>query len=130
MPPETLPSGPNRRRRILIADDEPLVRSLVEYVATELGFEITVAKDGREATAQVERNSFDVVVTDVYMPNQDGLELIQFLRGANPPPKIIAISGGGKFGVNALRTAGLLGAAHVLPKPFEISRLVELLGKT
>ena len=114
-------------RRVLIVDDEPTVRDLVTHVAKALGYEITVAVNGREGVEHIERSSFDVVVTDIYMPERDGFELIRHLRAVRPAPKIIAVSGGGEFGFNALRPAVLLGAAHILHKPFDVAELIELL---
>lgn len=131
---ETLTAQPNprrpddtRQRRLLIVDDDSAVRSVVKHVAHAGGFAVTIAGNGREAMEHIERGTFDVIVTDLYMPEKDGLELIRHLRHVHPAPVIIAMSGGGKYGVSSLRVAGLLGAAHVLPKPFEVARLIELL---
>ena len=77
------------------------------------------ATNGREALQRVALTPYDLVITDILMPEQDGLEVIKELRRAFPTVKIIAISGGGLFDkASALKCATLLGAHRTLAKPF------------
>ena len=115
--------------RLLIVDDEPAVRKVVQRIAEATGFQTTMAENGREAMKLIERTTFAAIVTDIYMPDQDGLELLRQLRGIHPAPTIIAMSGGGRFGFSALDTATLLGAKHVFTKPFDVTTFIELLQR-
>jgi EAL domain-containing protein (putative c-di-GMP-specific phosphodiesterase class I) len=66
--------------RVLVVDDDEIIRRVSTRVLTDEGFEVVQATDGREALAQLERQEFDVVVTDVTMPNMTGLELLRTIR--------------------------------------------------
>jgi CheY-like chemotaxis protein len=108
--------------RILIADDEPQVRRYVRKVLEKAGYDVWEAEDGREAVrlAQIER--VDVVITDLVMPNQEGLETIQILRRQAPEVAIVAISGA--FHPEYLEVARKLGAAVALAKPLTAEELL------
>jgi CheY-like chemotaxis protein len=118
------------RRRLMVADDDESVRELVGCVARAAGFDVVLAANGDDAAKQLERGSFDVLVTDIYMPGKDGLELIRQARVRHPNMQIIAISGGGISGYNPLRVASQMGAAQVIAKPFDVSQLMDSLKRT
>jgi CheY-like chemotaxis protein len=120
-------SAPASASRLLIVEDDEQVCGLIEQVAAQEGFAIVVAPHGREALARLANERFDVMVTDIYMPEIDGIELIVQARGLHPRMQVIAISGGAEFAFDSLRAARLLGAAHVLPKPFKLAQLQWLL---
>jgi PAS domain S-box-containing protein len=83
--------------------------------------EVTVAVNGDEGLKSIQENVFDVVITDIIMPEKDGLEIIIYLRKFIPSTKIIAISGGGKIQASYyLETAKVLGASRVFEKPVDI----------
>lgn len=104
--------------RILIIDDDDLVRATLTRTLTAEGHDIVAAADGREGIAQYHKGEFDLVITDILMPEKEGLETIQELRRAGSEVKIIAISGGDRTGnMSYLKMAGALGADGVLAKP-------------
>jgi PAS domain S-box-containing protein len=101
--------------RILVADDEAGVRRFCREVLEDGGHEVIEAADGKQALKQVRAGHVDLVITDLVMPEQEGIETIQTLRREAPGVAIIAISGA--FGGEFLKTARLLGADAVLNKP-------------
>ena len=115
MPPHASPS--HIMQRILVIDDDPDVRALIEQMLTGAGYEVVLAVEGREGVAQHRASPVDLVITDLYMPTQEGLETIAQLRKHFPDVKIIAMSG--KTAASAmLPIAQRLGAVEVLNKPF------------
>lgn len=118
---------------ILIIDDDAAVRRMIRTWLERDGFHVAVARDGAEGMALYRTAPADVVITDVFMPGQDGIETIQQLREEFPGSRIIAISGGPVSGTNdSLMDAKLLGADVTLAKPFTMDVLTravtELLG--
>ena len=106
-------------RRILIIDDEADVREMLKVGFEESGFEVMVASDGNSGLECYNQRPADLVITDILMPERDGLDLIRTLRKQDPSVKIIAISGKGKSGdLDFLLEAELFGAARTLAKPF------------
>ena len=119
---------------ILIIDDDAGIRRLLGAALRKAGHSVRVAADGADGVAEYRARPADVVITDVYMPRQDGIETIQQLRDEFPDSRILAISGGAAQGANApLKDAELFGANATLAKPFTMERLVRavsgLLGK-
>jgi CheY-like chemotaxis protein len=110
--------------RILIVDDEVTFRSVVATALTQNGHSIVEAEDGRTALAALKAQAFDLVITDVIMPEQDGLEVIMNVRDANNPIPIIAMTGHPAKADLYLRLAKALGAQRVLEKPFRIEDLL------
>ena len=107
--------------RILVIDDEPLIRSMMVTILTRAGFSLEEASDGVTGLAKFHQCHPDIVITDVFMPNRDGLEVVIELKHSYPHTKIIAMTGGGK---EIGSTAKMLGAAYVLHKPFESKALL------
>src|SRR5438874_10714578 len=106
--------------RILVIDDEQLLRSTVVTILTRAGFSVEEAPDGQAGIAMFHKSPPDVVITDIFMPNGDGIELIKKLKQSNCQAKIIAMTGGGTLLMMEMASvAKLLGADHVLEKPFE-----------
>lgn len=105
-----------RRKRILFVDDDVEVVMFASRVLRDAGFEVLVGGNGNVAlsTAQVER--LDLVITDLVMPEREGLETIMRLRKSHPALPVVAISGA--FGGHFLRSASTLGARAALAKPF------------
>jgi len=113
--------------RVLVIDDEEQVRTLIREVLEGAGHEVMEAGNGREAMKLYEANPTNVVITDLVMPEQDGLEIIRELRRRFPAVKIIAVSGAQqKLNLDLLYVAEKLGALRTLEKPFEIRKLVAL----
>jgi DNA-binding response OmpR family regulator len=111
--------------RILVIDDEPLIRSTVVTILTREGFSVEEASDGKAGIAMCHTNPPDVVITDIFMPNKDGIEVVMELKRSCPRTKIIAMTGGGQIRMmEIIAPAKLLGADHILHKPFERESLL------
>ena len=112
---------------VLIVDDEDQIRTLMHTALERAGFQVQEAVDGKEALACYRKQPFDLVIMDILMPDQDGLESIIQLRREFPTVKVIAITGGSDMiGVlNFLEVARMLGARRTLQKPFDLTTLVE-----
>jgi CheY-like chemotaxis protein len=112
---------------ILVVDDEDQIRRLVCETLEQAGYHVTEARDGKEALQQYRLAPADLVLMDVLMPNQDGLETTVELRREYPDVKIIVITGGSDMiGIlNYLDVAKMLGAHSTLQKPFEMKTLLE-----
>jgi CheY-like chemotaxis protein len=111
--------------RILVIDDEPLVRSTVVMILTRAGFSVEEASDGQAGIAMCHTNPPDVAITDIFMPNRDGIEVVREVKRSCPRTKIIAMTGGGQTRIMEIASpAKLLGADHILHKPFERESLL------
>lgn len=110
--------------RIVLIDDEAQLRDLIALMLQRWGHEVFPEPDGRKGMQRVRACSPDLVITDIIMPDQEGIGTILELRGAHRGVKIIAISGGGRnSGQDYLALAKKLGADCVLEKPFERQEL-------
>ena len=107
---------------ILVVDDEPGVRGFFQQVLEGAGYQVAVARDGAEALYIVRERSFDLLLTDLVMPEHEGLEIIAILRKERPGLKVVAVSGA--FGGAFLKAAELLGAQATLLKPVPPDRLL------
>jgi len=118
--------------RILVIEDDELLRGQLSRHLRREGFEVDAAEDGAVGMELFGRSAPDLVITDLVMPNREGLETIQGLKKLNAGVPIIAMSGGVRGSQDFLRVAKLMGAAAAFAKPFDISDLVaavrELLG--
>jgi DNA-binding response OmpR family regulator len=113
-------------RILLVDDDESLRRALCRALEHE-GYAIVEAGDGRQALEKLEEGPLDLVITDMIMPDSEGLELIFALRKTRPGIPVIAMSGGGHWTPEFhLALARRVGVVHVFAKPFAIE---DLLGK-
>lgn len=121
---------------ILVIDDEPDVRDAVKRVLDRAGYAVRTAESAVDALAELENTPTDVVITDIIMPKVDGVQVIESIRKVFPLVRIIAISGGGNFGITAyqptaitttayLASAQQAGAHLVLTKPFESIDLIQ-----
>jgi CheY-like chemotaxis protein len=105
--------------RILLVDDDESFRPMLHETLERFGYEVVVAVNGREALDRYREQPADLVLTDVIMPDKEGLETIREIRRQWPDARIIAMSGGGRTGPdNYLKIARNMGAAEVLSKPF------------
>jgi DNA-binding response OmpR family regulator len=112
--------------RLLVIDDDNLVRAALTDMLQTAGFEVVTASNGRLGLELLDTTSFDAIITDILMPEQEGLETIREARQRFPDIRILAISGGGAGGgeTQLLRFAESFGADQTLPKPFTGSQLV------
>ncbi len=105
--------------KILIIEDDDEVREYLEIILTRAGYECLSAPNGLEGVDLFMSNPADLVITDIIMPEKDGIETIMDLRRKNSALKVIAISGGGRAEPeNYLHSAKLLGANRTMKKPF------------
>lgn len=117
--------------RILIVDDEEQIRRLCQTALQSAGFEAWAVESAAEALKFLAEDAVDLIVTDIVMPDMDGIELIQTTRSRFPAIAIVAISGGGVFPAkDCLDLARKLGANAVLPKPFGLAELVRIAKET
>jgi CheY-like chemotaxis protein len=110
---------------VLIVEDEKELREMLSVSLTRRKYTVLEAENGKDAIAHFKPSITDLVVTDLIMPEEDGLKVIMKLRELKPSIKIIAISGGGKAGPGSyLNLAKALGADAIYSKPFSINDLV------
>ncbi len=111
---------------ILVIDDEPQVREAMQQILQQHGYGVVAARNGREGISSVAASMPDLVITDLFMPESDGIGTIRALRKSHPDIPVIAISGGGPSGGDQyLRIARELGARASLQKPFSVHELLE-----
>jgi CheY-like chemotaxis protein len=121
--------------QVLIVDDELDVRDAIKRVLERSGYTVRTVDNATSALEELRRTAIDVVITDIIMPKINGVEAIHEIRAEFPGVKIVAISGGGNFGItayqpNAITTSAYLAAAEragahfILTKPFEAEDLV------
>lgn len=104
--------------RILLAEDDELLRETLRIALEKAGYDVVPASNGVAALNLLRQTEFNVIVTDVLMPEMDGLEVIQSLRKASSDVPIVAISGGGRTrNMDMLEYAREFGADRILPKP-------------
>ena len=111
--------------RILVIDDDEQMRVLLQQAMQWAGFEVVAAENGRKGQQLFEEQPADLIITDLIMPEQEGLETIRSLKQGYPTVKIIAISGGGRIGPEAYLPAAMeLGADRIFAKPFDVKELI------
>jgi DNA-binding response OmpR family regulator len=112
--------------RLLVIDDDNLVRAALTDMLQTAGFEVIATSNGRLGLELLDTTAVDAIITDILMPEQEGLETIRKARQRFPDIRILAISGGGAGGgeTQLLRFAESFGADQTLPKPFTGSQLV------
>ena len=111
---------------ILLVEDDEQLRSMLRIVLDRAGHEVQEAGNGKEALEIYNRRPTDLIVTDIVMPDKEGLETILEFRRIYPDVKIIAMSGGGRTGAhNYLQLAKKLGADYILTKPFSNQEILD-----
>ena len=112
--------------KILVLDDELSILLMIKKMLEKEGHEVDMALNGREGMELFEKNKPEMVITDIIMPEKEGLETILELRKKHPELKIIAISGGGRIGPQGyLPSAKYLGADMVFQKPLVQKEFVQ-----
>lgn len=115
---------------ILVIDDEEQIRKLLRAILAAEGHEVTLACGAEEANRIRRERSVDLVITDLFMPGTDGIEVIVALRREAPDLRVIAMSGGGSFGAHeSLEMAEPLGAFATLRKPFVPEMVIEVVRR-
>ena len=113
---------------ILVIDDEPGLRLLGCAILGRAGHQVFTAGSGSEGLLRFQECKPDIVVTDLCMPDMDGIEMIQELTRLSPLPRIVAMSGGGRDRTDVLEQAKDAGASAVLQKPFRRAVLLTALN--
>jgi DNA-binding response OmpR family regulator len=116
-----------RRTRILIVDDDPALARFASQVLGDAGYEILVANNGNDALSIIDNQRVDLMITDLVMPEKEGLEMIVALRKSKSRLPIIAVSG--VFVGDLLKTARALGAQATIEKPFSVATLLEVVQR-
>lgn len=117
--------------RVLLIDDEQMVRKIVRKMLERSGHEVTEAENGRLGLEQLKTDRFDLVITDIIMPEMEGVETLMTVREQYPDVKVIAMSGGGRTGnIDFLGAAEKLGASAILHKPFTLGSLTAAIETT
>ncbi len=120
----------NRKPSCLVVDDDPMVCEIIARTLSSAGYSVQCAANGNEAVELFAKSPCAIVVTDIVMPEKEGIETIIELKRLDPAVKILAISGGGRErGKEFLRYASRLGANAVLSKPFRKAELLEILAR-
>jgi DNA-binding response OmpR family regulator len=111
--------------RILVIDDNEEIRDIVAEMLMGAGYEVVQACNGKEGVRLFREEPFDLVISDLLMPDGDGLEVIMELRKDFTKAKIITLSGGNSYGYSSLETSKVLGALRTIKKPFSEAELLE-----
>jgi CheY-like chemotaxis protein len=115
---------------ILLIDDDSALRRVTAEILGEAGYTVDEAPDGKSALELYEAGQHDLVITDIAMPDMDGLELIMNLSHMAPAPRLIAISGDSQFSESLyLPTARQLGVQGTLAKPIRAENLLQMVAK-
>ncbi len=115
-------------KKVLIIDDEEPIRDYLAYLLESAGYAVEQSIDGLDGLNKFSKNQFDLVITDISMPNKDGIETIMSIRSSRKPVKIIAMSGADKKDW-VLRIAEFYKADAVIKKPFDRAEVLSLVGE-
>jgi len=106
--------------KILVIDDDVVVRTAMVQFLADLGYDVVSAEDGQRGMRLFRSEKPDLVITDIIMPEKEGIQTIAEIRRERPDAKVIAVSGGGRIGnTDFLKIARQLGATDVIAKPVD-----------
>jgi CheY-like chemotaxis protein len=115
---------------ILVIDDDPVLRRIITLALEAAGHSVLRCENGRKAVAYLQHDRADLLITDIVMPEMDGVETLRAARQLDPNLPLLAISGGGSFDPkDYLGIAQAFGATAVLPKPFRPAELMDLVSQ-
>jgi CheY-like chemotaxis protein len=116
--------------RILVVDDNDQIRDTLSLLLEQAGHELIDVPNGKLALNLLKKEQVDLIITDIIMPEMEGIDLITAIRSLDPHAKIIAISGGGRVDARlCLSLADKLGADRILQKPFGKSALLSTVAE-
>ena len=118
-------------KTILIVDDNEDILFFMQAALENAGYQVSTALDGAQALAQQTKYRADLLITDIFMPGQDGMETLRDSKSRFPQTRIIVMSAGGGSGrqLDYLATATLIGANATLRKPFDVDQLLDTVRK-
>jgi DNA-binding response OmpR family regulator len=119
--------GTNTMARLLIVEDSDSYAGYVREILAP-AHEVDIAPNGRDAERLIRRRSYDLIITDIFMPERDGLETIRLMRREMPRLPIIAMSGTRSRALDFLQIASAFGATHTIRKPFQPAELIALVA--
>ena len=124
-------SNSNTAKRIVVIDDHQDICAFMSFALKGAGYEVETAPEGARALAMLRSRRADLIITDIFMPGQEGFETISRCRAEFPQTKIIVMSAGTVPGMkhDFLATAGLLGVGATLRKPFTANQLLDSVRK-
>ena len=115
---------------IMIIEDDANLRQILQTIVDQAGYEVRLATDGKDALEQIHDNLPDLVITDIIMPETEGIEVILYLRKNHPEVRVIAMSGGGRLGADHyLDMAHEFGAHITIAKPFEKRTMLDAISQ-
>ena len=116
--------------KILVIDDDVIVRETIIQILEDRGYLVVSAADGQRGVTSFRSEKPDLVITDIIMPEKEGIQTITEIRRERPDAKVIAISGGGRIGnTDFLKIARHLGAFDAIAKPFDPDDLLTRVGR-
>ncbi|MDP6701540.1 MAG: response regulator [Candidatus Latescibacteria bacterium] len=115
-------------KHILIIEDLPQLNRFLAQLLEHLGYSVSTATDGRDGIERYRARPFDLVITDVFMPNKDGLQVIREIIDEFPDARFVAMSGAGSYG-DPLLEARRLGAQYTFRKPFNTEDLLQVIQR-
>jgi CheY-like chemotaxis protein len=107
--------------RVLVVDDEPEVRQILQEFLSDRGYEVTLAENGSTALAALDKDRPDLVLLDVAMPGMDGVEALRRIVALTPPVSVIMVTANADIAVTSKLLA--MGAVDYIPKPFDLDYL-------
>ena len=117
-------------QRIMVVDDDASIRRTLQILLSKAGYEVMQARDGLEAIRLWRDRGGDLVITDLHMPEKDGIETIIELLSYSPGIRIIAMSGGGQTKrLDLLGNMALLGSVFTIEKPFTLTEMMTMVGQ-
>ncbi|MBF0095987.1 MAG: response regulator [Magnetococcales bacterium] len=116
---------------ILLVDDDEVVRTVLREILIRAGYQLLEASNGQEALKLLQNHAIDLTITDIFMPEMDGIDLLAAISRSRPGSKIIAMSGGYKAmdPKLTLRMAQSFGAVEILSKPLHAEQLLAAVSK-
>lgn len=114
------------KARIIVVDDQEPIRRIIRRALESEGYDVLEASDGEMGVNLLRRSGAALVITDIFMPGQDGIETLRQIRKEFPNVKVVAMSGGGRTGQDLIEGAKVLGATRTLEKPFTARDVVAL----
>ena len=121
----------SKKGKVLVIDDDDTIREMLRDILSDNGYSVSLAANGDEGIDMLARQTYDIAITDIFMPGKDGFEVFAHIKRLAPCTKIIVLSGGAHAGREKgdeyLTLFKKLGAEHILAKPIEIAKLLDLL---